>query len=99
MLPTDFYAQFHLDLVRCIKQLDAIVENVGNKLGDSDVELVLEIRAKSQQGFNDVDAADRLRERPQPGGPILRVRLTARPRTPATFRNTPNWRSAIGPLR
>ena len=49
----DFYAQFHLDLVRCIKQLDAIVENVGNKLGDSDVELVLEIRAKNQQGFND----------------------------------------------
>ena len=53
VLPTDFYAQFHLDLVRCIKQLDAIVENVGNKLGDSDVELVLEIRAKNQQGFND----------------------------------------------
>ena len=53
VLPKDFYAQFHLDLVRCIKQLDAIVENVGNKLGDSDVELVLEIRAKSQQGFND----------------------------------------------
>ena len=53
VLPTEFYAQFQLDLVRCIKQLDAIVENVGNKLGDSDVELVLEIRAKNQQGFND----------------------------------------------
>lgn len=51
--PTEFYAQFQLDFVRCINQLDAIIENVGNKLGDSDIELVLEIRAKNQQGFNE----------------------------------------------
>lgn len=52
-LPTEFYAQFRLDLVRCIKQLDAIIENVGKQLGDPDIELVLELRAKSQQGFNE----------------------------------------------
>ena len=53
VLPTEFYAQFQLDLARCIKQLDAIVENVSDKLDASDVELVLEIRAKNQQGFNE----------------------------------------------
>ena len=53
VLPTDFYAQFHLDFVRCIKQLDSIIEHVGKKLGDSDIELVLEVRAKNQQGFNE----------------------------------------------
>lgn len=53
MLPTEFYAQFRLDFVRCMKQLDAIIENVGNKLEDPDIELVLEIRAKNQQGFNE----------------------------------------------
>ena len=51
--PTTFYAQFELDLVRCIKQLDEIVESVGSKLGASEVELVLEIRAKNQQGFDE----------------------------------------------
>ena len=50
---TTFYAQFELDLVRCIKQLNEIVESVGTKLGDSEVELVLEIRAKNQQGFDE----------------------------------------------
>ena len=53
VLPTEFYAQFKLDFVRCMKQLDAIIENVGNKLDDPDIELVLEIRAKNQQGFNE----------------------------------------------
>ena len=49
--PTQFYAQFNLDPVRCIKQLADIAENVSSKLG-SEVELVLEIRAKSQ-GFDE----------------------------------------------
>ena len=53
VLPTEFYAQFRLDFVRCMKQLDSIIENVGNKLEDPDIELVLEIRAKNQQGFNE----------------------------------------------
>ena len=53
VLPTEFYAQFRLDFVRCMKQLDSIIENVGDKLEDPDIELVLEIRAKSQQGFNE----------------------------------------------
>ena len=38
--PTQFYAQFNLDPVRCIKQLADIAENVSSKLGP-DVELVL----------------------------------------------------------
>ena len=49
VLPTDFYAQFHLDLLRGIKQLHEIIENVGTKLGDPDVEMVLEIRAKTSR--------------------------------------------------
>ena len=49
--PTQFYAQFNLDPVRCIKQLADIAENVSSKLGP-DVELVLEIRAESQ-GFDE----------------------------------------------
>ncbi len=53
VLPREFYAQFHLDVIRCIKQLDAIIENVSNKLGDSDIDLVLELRAKNRQGFNE----------------------------------------------
>ena len=51
--PTTFYAQFELHPVRCIKQLDEIVENVSSKLGDSEIELILEIRAKNQRGFNE----------------------------------------------
>ena len=51
--PTSFYAQFELHPVRCIKQLDEIVENVSSKLGDSEIELILEIRAKNQRGFNE----------------------------------------------
>ena len=51
--PTTFYAQFELNPVRCIKQLDDIVENVSSKLGGSEVELVLEIRAKNEQGFDE----------------------------------------------
>ena len=49
--PTQFYAQFVLDPVRCIKQLADIADNVSSKLGP-DIELVLEIRAKSQ-GFDE----------------------------------------------
>ena len=49
--PTQFYAQFNLDPVRCIKQLADIAENVSSKLGPN-VELVLEIRATSQ-GFDE----------------------------------------------
>ena len=49
--PAQFYARFSLDPVRCIKQLADIAENVSSKLGP-DVELVLEIRAKSR-GFDE----------------------------------------------
>ena len=51
-LPTQFYAQFNLDPVRCIKQLGEIADNISSKLGP-DVELVLEIRAKSDEGFDE----------------------------------------------
>ena len=49
---TQFYAQFNLDPVRCIKQLGEIADHVSSKLGD-DVELVLEVRAKSDEGFDE----------------------------------------------
>ena len=51
-LPTQFYAQFHLDRVRCIQQLGEIADHVSSKLG-SDVELVLEVRANSDGGFDE----------------------------------------------
>ena len=50
--PTQFYAQFNLDPVRCIKQLGEIADNISSRLGP-DVELVLEIRAKSDEGFDE----------------------------------------------
>ena len=50
--PTQFYAQFNLDPVRCIKQLGEIADHVSSKLGD-DVELALEIRAKSEEGLDE----------------------------------------------
>ncbi len=50
--PTQFYAQFSLDPVRCIKQLGDIAGHVTSKLGD-DVELVLEVRATSDEGFDE----------------------------------------------
>ena len=49
---SQFYAQFNLDPVRCIKQLGEIADHVSSKLGD-DVELVLEVRAKSEEGFDE----------------------------------------------
>ena len=49
---TQFYAHFNLDPVRCIKQLGEIADHVSSKLGD-DVELVLEVRAKSDEGFDE----------------------------------------------
>lgn len=49
---TGYYARFDLDPVRCIKQLGDIAEYVSSKLGD-DVELVLEVRASSGEGFDD----------------------------------------------
>ena len=52
LLPTQFYAQFNLDPVRCIKQLGEIADNISSKLGP-DVELVLEIRANSDEGFDE----------------------------------------------
>ena len=51
-LPTQFYAQFNLDPVRCIKQLGEIADHVSSQLGP-DVDLVLEIRAKSDEGFDE----------------------------------------------
>ena len=50
--PTQFYARFNLDQVRCIKQLADIADNVSGKLG-TDVEFVLEIRAANPTGFGD----------------------------------------------
>ncbi len=50
--PAVFYAQFKLDPVRCIKQLGDIADHVSSKLGDN-VELVLEVRATSEEGFDD----------------------------------------------
>jgi hypothetical protein len=50
--PTRFYARFDLDPVRCIKQLGEIADHVSSKLG-ADVELVLEVRAKSDEGFDE----------------------------------------------
>ena len=50
--PTQFYAQFSLDPVRCIKQLGEIAENISSKLG-AEVELVLEVRATSDEGFDE----------------------------------------------
>ena len=50
--PTQFYAHFNLDPVRCIKQLGEIADHVSSKLGDG-VELVLEVRATSDEGFDE----------------------------------------------
>ena len=50
--PTEFYAEFGLDPVRCIKQLGEIAEHVTARLGP-DVELTLEVRAKNQDGFDE----------------------------------------------
>ena len=50
--PTQFYAQFNLDPVRCIKQLAEITDNISKRLG-LNTELVLEIRATSPEGFNE----------------------------------------------
>ncbi|MDE0067328.1 MAG: DUF499 domain-containing protein [Acidimicrobiaceae bacterium] len=50
--PTEFYAQFQLDPVRCIKQLADIAEHVSARLGP-EVELTLEVRAKNQDGFDE----------------------------------------------
>ena len=51
--PTGFYAQFDLDPVRCIKQLAEITDHVSSRLGP-EVELVLEVRARSEEGFDEV---------------------------------------------
>ena len=47
-----FYAMFNLDPVRGIKQLGEILEHVAHRLG-SQVELVLEVRATSDEGFDE----------------------------------------------
>ncbi|MYG93975.1 MAG: ATP-binding protein [Acidimicrobiia bacterium] len=49
---TQFYAQFNLDPVRCIKELGEIAEHISAHLG-SEVELVLEVRATNPDGFNE----------------------------------------------
>ena len=49
---TQFYAQFNLDPVRCIKELGEIAEHISAHLGP-DVELVLEVRATNPDGFNE----------------------------------------------
>ncbi len=49
---TQFYAQFDLDPVRGIKQLGEILEHVTARLG-AGVELHLEVRAESADGFDD----------------------------------------------
>ena len=50
--PTEFYAEFQLDPVRCIKQLGEIAEHVTARLGP-DVEITLEVRARNDSGFDD----------------------------------------------
>ncbi|MCY3849326.1 MAG: DUF499 domain-containing protein [Acidimicrobiaceae bacterium] len=50
--PTEFYAEFQLDPVRCIRQLGEIAEHVTARLGPG-VELTLEVRAKNQDGFDE----------------------------------------------
>ena len=50
--PTQFYAQFDLDPVRCIKELGEIAEHISSHLGPN-VELVLEVRATIPEGFED----------------------------------------------
>ena len=47
-----FYAMFYLDPVRGIKQLGEILEHVAHRLGPQ-VELVLEVRASSDEGFDE----------------------------------------------
>ena len=47
-----FYAQFDLDPVRGIKQLGEILEHIATRLG-SDLEISLEVRATSKDGFDD----------------------------------------------
>ena len=49
---TRFYAQFNLDPVRCIKRLGEIADHVSSRLGP-DLELVLEVRATSDEGFGE----------------------------------------------
>lgn len=50
--PQSFYAVFHLDPVRGIRQLSDIMESVTNHLGDK-VTLTLEIRAENPDGFDE----------------------------------------------
>ena len=50
--PTEFYAAFQLDPVRCIRQLGEIAEHVTARLGP-DVEITLEVRARNSDGFDD----------------------------------------------
>ena len=50
--PTQFYAQFDLDPVRCIKELGEIADHISSHLGPN-VELVLEVRATNPTGFED----------------------------------------------
>ena len=50
--PKSFYAVFHLDPVRGIRQLSEIMESVTNHLGDK-VTLTLEIRAENPNGFDE----------------------------------------------
>ena len=50
--PQRFYAVFHLDPVRGIRQLSDIMESVTNHLGDK-VTLTLEVRAENPDGFDD----------------------------------------------
>ncbi len=50
--PTQFYAHFDLDPVRCIKELGEIAEHISSHLGPN-VELVLEVRATNPEGFED----------------------------------------------
>lgn len=49
---TQFYAQFGLDPVRCIRELGEIAEHISAHLGP-DVELVLEVRATNPDGFDE----------------------------------------------
>ncbi len=72
--PTQFYARFSLDPVRCIKPLGEIADHVSSKLED-EVELGSRCPGPEPGGLRRVHPPHRLRERPKPRCGVLRVRV------------------------
>ena len=76
--PTNFYAQFNLDPVRCIKQLADIADHVSSQLG-TEVELVLEVRAKTKTVSTSPPGAP---SQPESTGAVRRRGLARPPERP-----------------